>query len=97
MLNHAMNLPGESQARGETLLLSADNCGGQNKNRFVLWYLSWVVCIGREKRVELDFMIPGHTKNVCDGRFGLVKRLLRRRDVVVPEEMMKVIENTIFS
>lgn len=68
MLNYAMNLPSESRARGETLLLSADNCGGQNKNRFVLWYLAWLVFTGREKRIELDFMIPGHTKNVVDGR-----------------------------
>lgn len=94
MLNYAMNLPNESRARGETLLLSADNCGGQNKNRFVLWYLAWLVCTGREKRVELDFMIPGHTKNVVDGRFGLVKRLVRRSDVVVPAEMMKIIQDS---
>lgn len=78
-----MMLPTEHRGRGEdALLLSVDNCGGQNKNRYMPWFLSFLVIIIEEKCVELCLMIPGHTKNLCDGRFGLVKRLLRRVDVI---------------
>lgn len=44
--------------------------------------------------VELCFMIPGHTKNICDCSFGHCKRCFRSRDVLCPADMMKVIEDS---
>ena len=42
--------------------LQADNCVGQNKNTTMLWYLAWRVIIGQHNRIQLNFMLPGHTK-----------------------------------
>ena len=65
----------EHSGLGETEAnIYCDNCPGQNKNRFVLWYCAWRVSIGLHKRVNLNFLIAGHTKLVSDGYFGLLKQ-----------------------
>src|SRR3954454_14062978 len=43
----------------------------------IMFYLYLVIC-GYYKSIELNFMIPGHTKFKCDGSFGLIKKLYRR-------------------
>eukprot|EP00171_Calliarthron_tuberculosum_P021560 IDg21560t1 len=45
-----------------------------------------------EDRITLHFLVASHTKNNCDGAFGMVKRKLKQRNVVCPSEMMKVID-----
>ena len=42
--------------------LQVDNCTGQNKNTTMLWYLTWRVITDLHDRIELNFMVPGHTK-----------------------------------
>lgn len=45
---HTMNLDVESRGRSVcTLYLTCDHCGGQNKNRYLLWFLAWLVIIGK--------------------------------------------------
>lgn len=83
-----------SENQQRRLVLHADNCSGQNKNRFVLFYVLWRVLLGIEDEVVLYFLMAGHTKNVCDGAFGHVKRCLRKSDAIVPSDMMDIIENS---
>ncbi|XP_038055788.1 uncharacterized protein LOC119727795 [Patiria miniata] len=47
---------GESNAH-----LHCDNCSGQNKNRFRLWYLLWRCSCGLHRSIQLHFMVVGHT------------------------------------
>lgn len=56
----------------------ADNCGGQNKNNYVLWYFCWRVIHRMHKHVKHSFLIAGHTKFSPDWCFGLMKQQLRR-------------------
>lgn len=74
--------------------LHADNCAGQNKNKYVIFFLLYLALTKRYKTVSLYFMIPGHTKNICDSSFGNVKRLYRKRNVLHPGDMMSVIEES---
>ncbi|MEM9400723.1 MAG: hypothetical protein AAF984_10995 [Verrucomicrobiota bacterium] len=76
------------------LRLHADNCTGQNKNRYVLWYFALRAIMGFETCIELFFMIAGHTKNRCDGAFGFVKRKLKSRDVMNPVDMVQVVRDS---
>lgn len=69
------------------LVLHADNCAGQNKNSYVLWFLSWLTCNGYFDEIELKFLVAGHTKNACDGTFGHIKRSFRRFEVPLPQYM----------
>src|SRR5438270_11759017 len=57
------------------LKVTCDNAGGQNKNNTTLWFYLYLVICGYYESIELNFMIPGHTKFKCDGSFGLIKRL----------------------
>lgn len=67
------------------LQLHAENCGGQNTNRFIVWFLIWRVTIQVETDIIIYFLIGGHTKNWCDGAFGCVKLELKTKNVLSPE------------
>ena len=65
----------ESFGIGEkTVHLHCNNCSGQNKNRYVLWYFLWRVMRGLHTEVTMNFMPAGHTKFAPDWCFGLLKR-----------------------
>lgn len=63
-----------------SISLHVDNCGGQKKNKFIIWYLLWRTTTEMEHEIKLYFLVAGHTKNRCDGAFGFVKRELKRRN-----------------
>ena len=57
--------------------LQADNCVSQNKNTHDdVISLAWRVITGQYERIELNFMLPGHTY------FGLFKKYYHRQDHV---------------
>lgn len=43
------------------LWLSADNCAGQNKNKFFIWYLAWRALHYGHKEIYLHFKLAGTT------------------------------------
>ena len=49
------------------LKVTCDNAGGQNKNNTTLWFYLYLVIAGYYESIELNFMVPGHTKFKCDG------------------------------
>src|SRR5205807_4434361 len=72
--------------------LTADNCVGQNKNNALLQYLAYRVLAGLHTRIELSFLMVGHTKFSPDGYFGLIKHRYRRSKVYTYEQLGEVIE-----
>lgn len=74
--------------------IHADNCRGQNKNKYVMWYLMWLVSTGRAKRIELKFMIKGHTHFIVDSGIGHTKRELRRSNVFCLNHWAEVINRS---
>jgi hypothetical protein len=85
----------ENYGLGETELhLHCDNCAGQNKNNFVLYYLAWRVATGLYKTIHLHFMVAGHTKFAPDWCFGLLKQAFRRSKVATIQCMEKVVNGS---
>jgi hypothetical protein len=74
--------------------LTADNCVGQNKNNAMLQYLTYRVLAGLHTRIELSFLIVGHTKFSPDGYFGLIKHRYRRSKVYTYKQLGEVIETS---
>lgn len=74
--------------------IHADNCRGQNKNKYVMWYMIWLVSTGRVKRIELKFMIKGHTHFIVDSGIGHTKMELRRSNVFCLNHWVEVINRS---
>ncbi len=57
-------------------------------------YLAWRVMAGLNKRIEISFMMVGHTKFAPDWAFGLLKQKFRRTLVGCLEDMARVVDNS---
>lgn len=75
---------GSPTAQSRVPNLNADNCSGQNKNKYILWYFAWRALLNFEDCITLYSLVAGHTKNTCDGSFGLNKRNIKQRNVFCP-------------
>lgn len=65
----------ENHGLGETCVhLHADNCSGQNKNNYFIWYLAWRTINQLHHSIKYSFLIAGHTKFGPDRCFGVIKR-----------------------
>ena len=83
----------ENHGIGETdVHLNADNCCGQNKNSYFLWYLAWRVIVGLHQSCIYSFLIVGHTKFACDWCFGLLKQSFRKCFVSLLYELASVVD-----
>ena len=63
------------------VLVVADNCSGQNKNKTMIKFCAWLVEAGWIKKVTLLFLVKGHTKNDCDKKFNLLKQGTNGKDI----------------
>ena len=72
----------------------ADNCGGQNKNNFFLWYFAWRIINGLHHTITYSFLLTGHTKFAPDRCFGLLKKAYRASYVSSLYELGSVIETS---
>ncbi|KAL6040863.1 Transposase [Balamuthia mandrillaris] len=45
----------------QTLYLQADNCYKENKNKYLLAFLCWLVHLKMFSKIKLCFLPPGHT------------------------------------
>jgi hypothetical protein len=81
--------------RGEKkLVVTCDNCVGQNKNNYSLFFYLWLIDRGIYDEIEMNFMISGHTKFICDGCFGLIKILYRKSKVNTVDDVVSVINRS---
>ncbi|GES76155.1 hypothetical protein GLOIN_2v1484099 [Rhizophagus clarus] len=76
------------------LIITCDNCVGQNKNNYSLFFYSWLIDRGMYDEVELNFMIPGHTKFICDSCFGLIKILYRKSKANTIDDIISVVNRS---
>ena len=67
--DHLLNQPDYPK----TLKIFADNCGGQNKNNNICLALLMDIHKNIFERVELSYLVPGHSYNACDREFGHVE------------------------
>ncbi|DAZ96057.1 TPA: hypothetical protein N0F65_000052, partial [Lagenidium giganteum] len=74
------------------LTINADNCGGQNKNDFVVKMMVLLAHVGYFKETNIKFFIRGRTKNACDRCFGHLKRKLLRSDCWTMQQLCEMLK-----
>lgn len=89
------NLTDTNRTNDRTLYFAADNCSGQNKNRFVIMFFCLSVELGWADDIYLDFMIPGHTKFGPDRWFGKIGKQIIKLDAWNTEEIVNNIRNSL--
>ena len=91
MLHHFL----EHHSLGETSVhFHADNCAGQNKNRFLMYYFMWRVLTGLHDEIIISFLPVGHTKFSPDWCFGLLKRLYRRTKIGCLDDIVAAVNKS---
>jgi hypothetical protein len=81
------------ETKTETLSIFADNCSGQNKNNYFIWFLHWL-CHTKKfaKQIQYNFLVRGHTKFKPDANFGIAKsNFLTKEEVVTPNDLEEAI------
>ena len=76
------------------LKITCDNAGGQNKNNVTIWFYLYLAICKYYETIELNFMIPRHTKFKCDSNFGLIKKLYRKTTVDCVDHIVEVIKKS---
>nr|CAI5834258.1 unnamed protein product [Callosobruchus analis] len=77
----------------KTLVPWCDNCGGQNKNKFILFTLIFLVSIGLFDAIEQRFLVSGHSFMPCDRDFALIEKRKRTMKAYIPEDLIDVIKS----
>ena len=77
-----------------TAYLTADNCVAQNKNNAMMQYLMYRVLSGLHERIELSFLVVGHTKFSPDGYFGLARKIYRRSNIYTYDDLVDTINHS---
>ena len=78
----------------ESVTLHCDNCSGQNKNRYMLFYFIWRTMRGLHRNINLNSMVVGHTKFAPDWCFGLLKQKYRRTSVSCLDDIVQLTNNS---
>lgn len=60
----------------EHLAIQADNCG-ENKNKYMMAYLSLLIELGYFLTIRLSFLIVGHTHCIIDQWFSSITKILQ--------------------
>ena len=74
------------------LRIQADNCGRENKNKYMFAYYASLVALGYFWEVRLSFFIVGHTHEDINQRFSIISGVLKRQDIDSVKEMLAFIE-----
>lgn len=78
----------------KTVYLTADNCVGQNKNNALIQYLMYRVLSNLHNKIEISFLVVGHTKFSPDSHFGLIRKQYRNSSVYTYDQLANLIDKS---
>jgi len=77
------------------LLIQADNCGRENKNRVVVGFIAYLVQRHVFECVELHFLLVGHTHSIIDALFATVYRAVKYKNVYTIDNMIEELDGVL--
>ena len=95
-----MKVLGDVRQRRSTfsplLQIQADNCGRENKNKYVFGLCATLVGLGYFSKVQLSFLIVGHTHKDIDQRFSVILEVLKRKDIDSLQELLQLVRLDVY-
>jgi hypothetical protein len=92
MVYHALNK--FARIGKKELHITCDNCSGQNKNNLSLWFWAYLIMNEWYETITVNFMIPGHTKFLCDAFFGSIKKVYRDHKINTIDDIQTVVNKS---
>ncbi len=89
-----LNLLCKDSVGGE-LNIIFDNCSSQNKNNTVLKLPAWLMAMGYFKETHFIFLVVGHTKNVADPLFNLLKQEYWKQNLFTFDELVRMLDKSL--
>lgn len=81
--------------QGKDVIFYSDNCGAQNKNKFLISMYIYAVQTSDVRSITHKYLITGHTNNEGDSMHACIekekKRLLKSGPIYVPSEIVSTI------
>lgn len=86
----------EDDVEGLDVILYSDNCGGQQKNRYLIsMYLYAVANYDHLNSITHKYLITGHSQNEGDSAHSLIERAIKKSlksgPIYVPEQYVSVV------
>ena len=78
----------------KVLHIHVDNCGRENKNKYLFSFLYSLVHLDIFKEVIISFLLVGHTGNPVDQLFSILTQEFKNSEIKTIEEMFAKIINS---
>ncbi|XP_070536890.1 uncharacterized protein [Ptychodera flava] len=76
------------------LYVQLDNCVRENKNKFFIGFMAYLVKRKYLQEIMMSFLMVGHTHEDIDQRFSKYSQKLKENDAKTMPELAKVLENS---
>lgn len=94
-LNHLLVTLQMKYGKFDQLTIWSDNAPGQFKECYLFFYLEYLVNNGDFLRVDLKFLLEGHSYSICDRRFGCIQKFFDTIERVdIPRQWASLLENS---
>ena len=95
LLNYLLEILQEKYGRFHHLILWAVNSPGQFKECYLFFYLDHLVKMGEFLRVDLKFLLEGHSYSICDRRFGCIQQFFNSQEKIEsPHQWASTLRNS---
>lgn len=86
----------KQENKGKKIVFYCDNCGGQNKNKFIVSLLMYCVMTMNIPSISLKFLTVGHTQNEGDSMHARIEneaqRILKGGPIYEPSQWVSIIK-----
>lgn len=95
LLNHLLQILQTKYGKFQQLIVWCDNSPGQFKECFLFFYLEYLVKKGDFLRIDLKFLLEGHSFSICDRRFGCIQKFFDTVErVELPKEWATLLKQS---
>ena len=86
-LNYQLHRFQEKYGKYDQLIVWSDNVLGQFEECYFFFYLDYLVKTGQILRVNLKFLLEGHSYSICDRQFGTIQQFFDKQEKIeIPQK-----------